>query len=72
MASAKKMTKRKALMLLKGYFEYAERSRKIGAMEIELEMSYQEKVVEQNKCYHHILRISQELTGFDIDTIRLR
>lgn len=72
MASNKKLTKRKALILIKDYFEFSERSRKIGAMEIEVELSYQEKVAIQNHCYQHILRISDELANFDIYSIRLR
>ena len=70
--ATKKLTKRRALLLLKDYFYYSERSRKIGAMEIETELTYDEKVEITNRCHRIILDISDELSIADLDLITLR
>lgn len=61
-----KVSKRKAVSLLRQYFQASERHYAIGNCDIETELSYADKVYEMNACYVKLRRIAEELKDFDL------
>lgn len=67
--ASKKISKRKALSLLRKYFQTSERHYKIGNGETEKDLSYEDKVLEMNICFNVLRQISEELKEFNLYSI---
>ena len=62
----KKVSKRKAVSMLRKYFQESERHYAIGNGDVDTELSYEDKVYEMNICYGKLRRYAEELKDFDL------
>jgi len=67
--ASKKISKRKAVSLLRKYFQESERHHAIGNGDIETQLSYEDKVYEMNVCHNKLRRIAEELKETDLYTL---